>query len=168
MTGPSRHAPAVVLRQAESNDEDLLLDWANDPATRDASRKHAPIAAADHHRWLERLLAAPDEARVWIGEAEGGPIGVVRFERRAPAAVEVAITVAPEARGRGLARPLLDAGIAAAREAFGHVTILADVLPDNEASLALFSGAGFTPSASPTEAADAGPDEAGVISLDLR
>ena len=165
---PRRPAPALALRPVEAADEDLLLDWANDPATRAASRNHAPIAPADHHRWLERRLAAPDDARLWIGQAEGRPIGVVRFERRAPAAVEVAITVAPEARGRRLARPLLDAGIAAVREAFGPVTILADVLPDNESSLALFRGAGFTPIASPTEAAEAGPDETGVISLDLR
>lgn len=158
----------VVLRPGEPADEALLLSWANDPPTRAASRNHAQIAAADHHRWLERMLAAPHQARIWIGEAEGRLIGVVRFERRAPTAVEVAITVAPEARGRGLARPLLDAGIVAAREAFGPVTILADVLPDNEASLALFGGAGFTPIASPTEPAEAGPDEAGVISLTLR
>ena len=89
-------------------------------------------------------------------------MGVVRFERRAREAVEVSITVAPDARGRGLGRPLLEAGIAAAREAFGPVAILADILPGNDASVRLFTSAGFTPVA--TE--DAG--QPGIISLELR
>jgi RimJ/RimL family protein N-acetyltransferase len=166
VTGRSRRpTPSVALRPAEPGDEDVLLTWANDPATRAASRDHAQIAPADHHRWLEQRLAAPGEARLWIGEVEGHPIGVVRFERRTPMVVEVAITVAPKARGRGLARPLLDAGIAAARDVFGSVTILADVLPQNRASLALFTGAGFTPLASPTDGASGEP---GVVSLALR
>lgn len=166
MTDRSRRpAPAVTLRPVEPADENLLLTWANDPATRAASRDHAAIAPTDHHRWLQQKLSAPDEARLWIGEAEGRPIGVVRFERRTPMVVEVAITVAPDVRGRGLARPLLDAGIAAAREAFGPVTILAGVLPQNQASLALFAGAGFRPMASPEDGA---PGEPGVVSLALR
>jgi RimJ/RimL family protein N-acetyltransferase len=146
-------------------DEARLLDWANDPGTRAASRRHDPIPAPDHHRWLERTLASPDDARLWIGELDGAPIGVVRFERRAPMAVEVAITVAPAARGRGLARPLLDAGVAAARAAFGPVTILADVLSDNEASLALFTGAGFTTTAA---APPSSPDDPAIVSFELR
>ena len=166
VTGRSpRPTSSVALRPVEPGDEDVLLTWANDPATRAASRDHAEIAPADHHRWLEQRLAAPGEARLWIGEVEGHPIGVVRFERRTPMVVEVAITVAPEARGRGLARPLLVAGVAAARDVFGPVTILADVLPQNQASLALFTGAGFTPLASPTDGA---PGEPGVVSLALR
>ncbi len=153
---------SVVLRPAEPGDEALLLAWANDPATRAASRVHDPITAADHHRWLERRLATPEDARIWIGERDGIPIGVVRFDRRARDSVEVSITVAPEARGRGLARPLLEAGVSAARDAFGPVTILADILPGNEASVRLFTAAGFTPV--PNR-----PDTGlGVISLELR
>ena len=139
----------------------MLLDWANDPVTRAASRRHELIAAAGHRRWLERRLATPNDDRIWIGESAGTPIGVVRFERRGHDAVEVSITVAPEARGRGLGRPLLEAGVAAAREAFGPVTILADILPGNEASRRLFAGAGFErvtlePSATPDSQASVG------------
>lgn len=152
----------VKLRPVGAGDEALLLAWANDPGTRAASRLHEPITAADHHRWLAGRLATPEDARVWIGETESVPIGVVRFVRRAPDAVEVSITVAPEARGGGFARPLLEAGIVASREAFGPVTILAEILPGNDASLRLFTAAGFTPISSATGA------EPGVISLELR
>lgn len=150
----------VELRPAVPGDETLLLSWANDPQTRAASRIHEPIDAADHHRWLEQRLATPDDARIWIGESDGAPFGVVRFERRAIDAFEVSITVAPDARGRGLARPLLEAGIGAAREAFGPVTVLADILPGNDASIRSFTAAGFRPLP---------PDTDGqVISLQLR
>jgi RimJ/RimL family protein N-acetyltransferase len=152
----------VELRPAEPGDEALLLAWANDPATRAASRVHEPIAAADHHRWLERRLATPDDARIWIGVTDGVPIGVVRFERRAPDAVEVSITIAPDARGRGLAGPLLQAGIDAAHHAFGPVAILAEILSGNDTSIRLFTTAGFTPKMS--EAAH----EPGTVSLELR
>ena len=154
----------VVLRPVTPDDEGLLLEWANDPGTRAASRVHEPIRAADHHGWLERRLATPADARLWIGESDGVPVGVVRFERRSPTSVEISITVAPDTRGRGLARPLLDAGLAAARAAFGPVTILADVLTGNDASVRLFTGAGFVPVAG---APDDGPATAGIISLVL-
>ena len=152
----------VSLRPAAAEDEALLLTWANDPGTRAASRRHDPIAAADHHRWLERRLASADDTRIWIGEADGLPIGVVRFERRAHDAFEVSITVAPEARGRGLARPLLEAGVSAARAVFGQATILADILPGNEASVRLFTAAGFAPIPTTQDGAP------GIISLELR
>jgi RimJ/RimL family protein N-acetyltransferase len=152
----------VALRPATAEDEAMLLAWANDPGTRAASRSHKPIPPADHHRWLERRLTTPDDARIWIGETDGLPIGVVRFERRGPDRVEVSITVGPDARGRGLARPLLEAGVVAARAVFGGVTILADVLPGNDASMRLFHAAGFKPLP-----VDAGPTP-DLIRLELR
>lgn len=152
----------VSLRPATAEDAALLLAWANDPGTRAASRRHDPIVAADHHRWLERRLASPDDTRIWIGEADGLPIGVVRFERRAHDAFEVSIAVAPKARGRGLAGPLLQAGVSAAREAFGAVTVLADILPGNDASVRLFTAAGFSPIPTTHDG------EPGIISFELR
>lgn len=155
----------VVLRPVAAADEATLLAWANDPATRAASRIHAAIAPADHRGWLARRLATPDQCRLWIGETDDEPIGVVRFERRTPTgpALEVSISVAPVARGRGLARPLLDQGIAAAREAFGRVTIFAAVLPGNTASLAVFDSAGFVRVAPAVGAVD----DDGVVALEL-
>jgi RimJ/RimL family protein N-acetyltransferase len=167
----SRPTPAVVLRSVGPADEDLLLRWANDPATRAGSRSHGLITAAEHHAWLHGQLAAPDRARAWIGETDGRPIGIVRFERRTPASVEVGITVAPEVRGRGLARPLLDAGIEAARAVFGAVAIRADILSGNAASRALFTGAGFAPvgtgAADSDAVSDAAQDTDKIITLEL-
>ncbi|WP_457030503.1 N-acetyltransferase family protein [Kitasatospora sp. P5_F3] len=56
--------------------------------------------------------------------------------------VEHSVYVHPDARGRGIARALLDALIAST-EAAGIWTIQSGVFPDNAASLALHAKAGF-------------------------
>jgi L-amino acid N-acyltransferase YncA len=56
--------------------------------------------------------------------------------------VEHSVYVAPEARGRGVGRALLDALITST-EAAGIWTIESGIFPENEASLALHLGAGF-------------------------
>ena len=55
---------------------------------------------------------------------------------------EVSVYVAPEARGRGVGRELLEALITAA-EADGRWTLQAGIFPENAASLALHERCGF-------------------------
>ncbi|OEV09001.1 GNAT family N-acetyltransferase [Streptomyces nanshensis] len=56
--------------------------------------------------------------------------------------VELSVFVRPDARGRGVARALLDALIAST-EAAGIWTLRAGIFPENEASIALHLRAGF-------------------------
>ncbi|MEV0224520.1 GNAT family N-acetyltransferase [Streptomyces sp. NPDC050704] len=59
--------------------------------------------------------------------------------------VELArIIVAPEARGRGLGRVLVEGLVAEARRA-GHSDVFMRVHPDNERALRCYRGAGFVP-----------------------
>ena len=134
--------PVVQLRRATDADADLLLAWSNDPATRAASFHPERIERADHVRWLATRLASPSTG-LWIGEADGRPIGQVRVEIVAHEVGEISIATAAEARGVGLGRALLAAAIAQAGEALPISALLARVRLDNSASLALFSGAGF-------------------------
>lgn len=57
--------------------------------------------------------------------------------------LECAVMLAPEARGRGLAAEALDRVAAHAFERRGAGRLLADIDPDNHASLRLFERAGF-------------------------
>jgi carbamoyl-phosphate synthase large subunit len=132
----------ITLRPAESRDRDLLLDWANEPATRAASFHPELIAPAAHDRWFADHLASSNVG-LWIGELYGRPIGQVRVVRTDSVNGEVSISVAAEARGRGLARPLLLAAMAAAERELQVTTFIAAVRPGNAPSLALFRGAGF-------------------------
>ena len=139
-----REHPDVTVRPATMRDADLLLAWANDPATRAKSFRPDRIEPATHERWLAERLASPSSLLL-IGLDGAGPIGQVRFDRHPDGAVEVGISVAADARNRGLGRALLDAGLAAARldGAFGIRVFVARVRLDNDVSAALFRGAGF-------------------------
>jgi RimJ/RimL family protein N-acetyltransferase len=135
--------PSIRLRRATDADADLLLAWSNDPATRAASFHTAPIERGDHLSWLANKLASPATA-MWIGEADGEAVGQVRIDVVAEGTGELSIAVAPQARGRGVGRALLDAAIATAGSVLPVEMILARVRLDNPASLALFASAGFS------------------------
>ncbi|MDQ3577042.1 MAG: GNAT family N-acetyltransferase [Actinomycetota bacterium] len=127
----------MIARLAGAADSALLLTWRNDPLTRANSVNQDAVAEADHQRWLAGVLTDPDRS-LWIVE-EDQPLGVVRFDRTEGDEFEVSVTVAPAARGRGLARSILLTAQAQVRPA----RIVARIREDNHASLRLFEGAGY-------------------------
>ena len=148
----------IELRQATIDDADLLLTWANDPTTRAAGFHVDPIEPAEHRAWLAARLAS-SATHLYLGSDDAGPVGHVRFERDQDGLVEVGVSVAPDRRGHGHGRALVEAGIAAVGGTTADPVrgFLARIRPDNAASIALFETVGF----------DAhGPDEvAGVQCL---
>jgi UDP-2,4-diacetamido-2,4,6-trideoxy-beta-L-altropyranose hydrolase len=140
MTDP----PPVSLRPATAADGPLLLEWANDPVTRAAGFQPEPIAAGDHERWLTERLRSTS-GRLLIGLDGALPVGQIRLDRHRDGRVEIGISVAAEARGRGLGRALLRLALDEARRDAGlqPLAFIARIRPDNATSIALFSGAGF-------------------------
>ena len=140
---------AVGLRPAHAADADLLLAWANDPATRAASFGREPVARPDHVRWLAAVLR--DRARrLWIAEEAGVPVGQLRVDRLPDGVGVVSIGLAPSARGRGLGHEVLGLGLAAAAAELGIRRARAVVMEANAPSRRLFEGAGFAPVAGAT------------------
>jgi spore coat polysaccharide biosynthesis predicted glycosyltransferase SpsG/GNAT superfamily N-acetyltransferase len=143
---PSPTDPAdasVSVREATVADAGLLLGWRNDPATRAASRSSAEVSEADHVAWLRSALAREDRLLLVAKDATG-PVGTVRWDRRAEREWEVSITVAPSRRGQGLARRLLEAGeLGLSARTRGAVWCLAAVHTSNDASLRLFTGSSY-------------------------
>lgn len=127
----------IKLRSAIEADAERLLFWRNDSETRAWSRTTTPVTAAEHRAWLASVLANPNRLLL-IAEYDQKPIGTVRFDRK-NITWEVSITVAPEARGRRLARPIL----LAAERTLSPATIRANVHHDNAPSIALFRKAGY-------------------------
>lgn len=123
------------LRPATLDDAQRLLDWRNDSDTRAASASTGPVASEEHRTWLEKSLSRPDR-RLLIAEDDDGPVGTLRLDE-APNAVEISITLAPQARGRGYAAPLLRLATAA-----GGLYV-ARIRPGNAASRRAFEAAGF-------------------------
>lgn len=136
----------ITVRDAAAEDEERLLAWANDPVTRAAGFHGSSIDAATHARWLAQRLASP-ASRLYIGLEDDRPVGMVRLEPAGDGRYEVGISVAPDARGRGVGRTLLEVGLAAAvaDQQLMVGSFVARIRADNAASLALFGGAGFRP-----------------------
>ncbi len=132
----------LVWREARLADADFLWRWANDRETRQNSFSKSPIPYAAHVAWLEQRLAS-DATRIWIFSDGDTPVGQVRFDI-AGGVAEIGITVAPEQRGRGYGKAMLEQAIRCLHEARrDHVRPRASVLARNEASLRLFKACGF-------------------------
>ncbi|WP_320066173.1 GNAT family N-acetyltransferase [Micromonospora sp. RTGN7] len=100
----------------------------------------APVwAAFDAARLPAHRLAAVDDHDAVLGWVAISPTSARPVYA---GVVEHSVYVDPAARGRGIARRLLDALIAST-EAVGIWTIQAGVFPENAASLALHERAGF-------------------------
>jgi RimJ/RimL family protein N-acetyltransferase len=134
----------ITIRRARPADQDLLLAWANEPATRAASFHPNPIDAGTHAEWFRQRLGSP-ATRLFVGLDGDVPVGQVRLEGESDGRVEVAISVAPEARGRGIGQALLAMSIEAGRTDPGlrARVFVARIRADNRASIALFARGGF-------------------------
>jgi RimJ/RimL family protein N-acetyltransferase len=87
-----------TMRPATFDDAATLFAWRNDTVTRAMSSNTDPVPWETHLEWLAATLA--DEGRtLFICEEDGVPVGTVRID----ASGKMSWTVAPEARGRGLA-----------------------------------------------------------------
>jgi RimJ/RimL family protein N-acetyltransferase len=134
----------VQLRPAGFGDSDRLRAWRNDPATRAASRNTGEVAPDEHAAWLARRLGDPD-TRIFVAELSGEPVGTVRVDRLEGDRGEIHVSLAPEARGRGLAAPILRVAARRGAAELGLGTVVANVREDNMPSLRAFQRAGFEP-----------------------
>ncbi|WP_181773491.1 GNAT family N-acetyltransferase [Amycolatopsis pittospori] len=130
-------------REATEADAGLLLEWRNDPRTRQASRSSGVVALDEHSAWLRGVLESPERV-LYVVELDGSPVGTVRFDREDEGVWEISITVAPESRGRGLSGAVLAEGERAFTAGHRVRMVLAAVHQDNAASAALFDRAGYT------------------------
>lgn len=156
--GPSaRSEPAppsgLIARRAGMPDARLLWEWHNDPGTRASSLTADPVPWPAHLAWLEAGLTREDRMLLVV-EDVGGPVGTVRWDLVGEGEWEVSITVAPDRRGRSLARPLLEVAEAELSEVLGSsradaTAYLAVVNVDNPASVRLFETSAYVPDLPP-------------------
>lgn len=140
------------IRPASPDDAALIFAWRNDPHTRAMFRDSAPVAWADHLRWLADTLQRPDR-RLFMAADAAGPVGVVRFDREGDIWA-VSVNLAPDRRGHGLSVAVLQAAM---RQLPGQ-SFRAEIRPENTASRQLFSRAGY---------AEAGLHD-GLIRMEIR
>lgn len=144
LAGEKNGAVSLSLRDAGDEDRELAWLWRNDPVTRRFSQQPAPIGWPDHVRWWEEVRADPDR-HLLVAEQEGAPVGLLRFDRE-PADVPVytvSINLRPDARGGGIGRFALAAGLAEIERREGPVRFAAHIRVDNPASDRIFTALGF-------------------------
>ena len=137
-------AARVRLRPATLADAALLQHWRNDQAAVRFSRTGRAVTDEEHIDWLRGRLSEP-RPMLWIAVDDTTPLGQVRIDVDPGADAgcgEVAITVDPVRRGRGLATAMLRALQAVAAE-LGISVLDAWIHVDNVASFRAFARCGF-------------------------
>lgn len=133
----------IRLRPAEGADCLTIWHWANDPDTRAASFDSQPIPWDRHQAWFAAETTAADTLFLVARDAEGDPIGQVRFNRHGLTAV-TSISVDRQYRGRGYGSRLIrQAALAAFQRWPGIAELEAEVKTSNMRSLRAFERAGF-------------------------
>jgi UDP-2,4-diacetamido-2,4,6-trideoxy-beta-L-altropyranose hydrolase len=132
----------IEIRVASLADSESLFEWRNHPAIRMASRNPELINRESHQKWFASVLVSSDRLLL-IGQREGLPVGVVRFDIQGDTA-EVSIYLVPNIQQPGQGRNLLQSAekwLTANRPWLKNIS--ACVLNGNERSQFLFSGAGY-------------------------
>lgn len=132
----------MLIRLADRQDAQYILRWRNDPQTRAMSRNDAQIDECAHNAWFERVLGNRD--RLLLVGITNRPIGMVRFDRQnGTTSWEISIALAPEERGNGTGRFLLNLALAQFFATHPKATLLAEIKQHNVASRRLFESLDF-------------------------
>lgn len=147
---PSRRDD-LVLRPAALSDMATYFRWANDPDVRRQAWSQEAISWDRHVAWFQaRMGDAGTSSVMLVLEADGLPVGQVRFDRVGPGPVERApsrgrvwqldYSLEGFARGRGWAAVLLTDALAWLPRGD---TATAEVRPGNAASIRALTSAGW-------------------------
>lgn len=132
----------VSLRETVSNDESLLLSWANDPVVRSGSFNKNKIKKNEHSQWFKEKLN-DTSVLMWIFEVNNKSAGIVRLHKINNQAI-LSYQIASPFRGKGLAKLMLRMVIKKSQKIWGKINILAYTLPDNIASIKTLEKVNFT------------------------
>lgn len=135
----------VYLRKATQKDIERVYEWQCEPLTRKFSRKTEVPSWDEHAKWMCGKLSDPF-VYFYIIMHEGVPSGVVRLDKidgertnQGFNCYEVSIYLTERKTRLGLAKKVL--GLVSKLHC--HVGLYATVLPENNASVALFESAGY-------------------------
>ena len=135
----------IVIVSAKSCHSETIWEWRNDPITRKMSINSEKVSWEEHTSWYEKILL--DKCmKLYVGEEEGIPIGVVRFDKcdDDEYVYEVSINISPAYRKKGFGKQLLTHGIRKLlKEVENCKFIRAEVKKDNLSSNKLFKSFGF-------------------------
>ena len=138
----SENKISLVLREVNESDCKYLYEWRNHPTARAVSRFTEEIPYEEHVRWFLNSLKDP-KRKIYIGMENGERIGQIRFDKNESKS-EVSVTINPEKYGKGYGSLLIKEGSKKyfMEELFIN-RIIAEIKPENRASMRVFEKAGF-------------------------
>lgn len=133
---------AIDLRPATTDDCDQIWEWRNDSRTRRHSHDPSEVTLESHRKWFAATLSNPDRILL-IGECDGEPVGVLRYDRTGGTA-RISVYLVPGREGRGEGTRLIRSG---SRWLAGYWPTLkaidGEIRETNRASAGAFVAAGF-------------------------
>lgn len=139
-------ADRLVLRPAVPTDSAEMLAWRNHAVTRSQAFDSSVIDPATHRRWFAGVLADPQRSLL-IGEEDGKPVGVLRFDLDSTDSglAMVSLYLVPGLAGQGYGTRLLLAGERWLAEQRPEVKrVEAAIRAGNHASRGAFRAAGYS------------------------
>jgi len=137
----------MIYRSATMDDADMLMRWRNDKLTVAQFRSNRAVSLIEHEKWLRDRLGRGDPTFIALEDNLSGrvaaedEVGTVHMDpmEHKENGFEVSVTVAPEARGRGLGGKILKMVC----DDFPEATLYTEIKFDNKASEKSFGAAGF-------------------------
>ncbi|MSR70992.1 N-acetyltransferase [Candidatus Kaiserbacteria bacterium] len=130
----------MQLRPVTLEDARVLLEWRNDPLTRENSRTTDEVLWEDHRGWIERSLTNPDR-KLYIALHGGVPVGTVRADFH-DGRHELSWTASPGARGYGIGGAMVKQFV---NEVLPGAPLLASIKKGNIASEKIAQALGLSP-----------------------
>jgi UDP-2,4-diacetamido-2,4,6-trideoxy-beta-L-altropyranose hydrolase len=143
----------VRLRDATAGDAELLWRWANEPQTRANSFSPHVIGWSDHVSWLDQHLNSSSSRLLVAVDSNDIAVGQARLDADGQGAI-LSISVDKELRHQGFGLAIIQLVLREAVRSPGVAWVDALIKPENEASLRVFSRAGFV--TAPRSAAERG------------
>lgn len=140
---PHQAVPQVQLRAVEDRDCELLWEWANDAAVRASAFSGKPISWDAHTTWFRRKQADAACVMYLVLDADGCPVGQVRFDLKSEDCAEVDVSITRASRRRGCGTAALRLACRRLGKELPIRRVVAIVKSENTASLRAFKRAGF-------------------------
>lgn len=133
----------ISLRRAAPEDSEAVHKWRNDPTTRQYVFDPREINFSEHDSWFQTTLKN-NKRILLIAESKGSPVGVLRYDLIEEDTALTSIYLVPGLYGRNYGTRILNEGTKWMKQYFSGVTnLIAEIKPENAASLRAFSEAGY-------------------------
>jgi UDP-2,4-diacetamido-2,4,6-trideoxy-beta-L-altropyranose hydrolase len=131
------------VRHARLDDKSMLLEWVNEPSTRDDAFSPKLISAEIFRNWFHARLRDLESCRLYLVETEDSvPVGHVRFDH-ADQMWSIEYAISPHFRGSGLGPRLLEAALLTLREEESGALVLGQMKDNNQPSCQVFETLAF-------------------------